>query len=237
MKNYLVQTLTRVRSTNYGWKDRKDEGDLYSLYQHIQKLSKASYDKFLQGEWEYVLLEKEVDNVLEVFQNNFKKIYELRKSGECNILFCGLDTQMLKPTEVFDQYADFLMFNYTDPRSNSLFQHNYNCDIRYYPAEMDMTWWEFSLEEAEKIRVWEDEQNIYNAMMWSQGLDPAYTCRPTMAYQGFMMPDLNTNREYADRWNGCSFDDAHMVHWHSSRGAQNRIDIMTAVSHNVDIKI
>ena len=59
--------------------DRADEGDLYNLYKQLQLLSKSSYKHFLQGDWEYVLLEAEVDNVLEVFKYNFKQIDDLRK--------------------------------------------------------------------------------------------------------------------------------------------------------------
>lgn len=238
VKNFLVQTLIRVKSTNYGWKDRADEGDLYSLYKQLQLLSKSSYRHFLQGDWEYVLLEAEVDNVLEVFKYNFKQIDDLRKKhGPCNILFGGLDTQMLKPTEMFGRWDNFMMFNYTDPRANTLFPDNFNCDVRYYPSNMDEAWWEFTLEEEAKIKVWEDEQNIYNAMLWSQGLVPQDVLHPELAYQGFMMANHTHNREAGDGWNGIKFDDAHIVHWHSSRGAQNRINTMTTLANQLGIPL
>lgn len=238
IKNFLVQTLIRVNSTDYGWKDRSDEGDLYNLYKQLQLLSKSSYKHFLQGEWEYVLLETEVNNVLDVFRYNFKSIHDLKlKHGPCNILFCGLDTQMLKPTEIFGQFENFMMFNYTDPKRTNLFPHNFNCDVRYYPAEMPDAWWEFSLEEEAKIKIWEDEQNIYNAMLWSQGLESTDVLHPKLAYQGFMMADHTHNRELADNWNGIKFEDAQIVHWHSSRGAQNRIDTMTKLAQELGIPL
>ena len=235
MKNYFVQTLVRVKSTDYGWKDRKDEGNLYELYTGIQQQSYHSFKHNLQGEWEYVLLETEVDRVLEVFRFNFESLYALHKDGPCNILFCGLDNQMIEPTEVFGKYDKFRMFNYTDPRSNSVFEHNFNCDTRYYPAELDESVWQFSLDMSTNLTVWEQEQNIYNHMMWNQGVSLEQVLDPKMAFQAFMMAGPDHNVELANQWNGIHVNDANIIHWHSSRGAPNRLGVMTEVNKRLGI--
>lgn len=237
MKNYFVQTLVNVNSTDYGWKDRGDEGDLYSLYKGIQEQSYASFKHNLQGDWEYVLLETQVENVLEVFRFNFEQIYNLAHKESCNILFCGLDCQMIKPTEVFGKYDHFTMFNYTDPRKNDYFEHNFNCDTRYYPAGLDEKIWDFSLAESENLTVWEQEQNIYNHMLWNQGVKVEEVFDPKMAFQAFMMPNQRQGAYAGAEWNGVHINDSNIVHWHSSRGAPNRLKVMTDVNASLGINI
>lgn len=238
MKNFFVQTLVRVKSTDYGWKDRSSEGDLYKIYSRLQQISHASFAHNMKGDWEYVLLETEVDQVLQVFRNNFEQIYKLREeNGPCNILFCGLDAQMIQPTEIFGRWDKFMMFNYTDPRSNSRFQHNFNCDVRYYPAEMEQKWWDYTLSASENLTVWEQEQNIYNDILWGQGVTVDQVLDPSLGFQAHMMAGPDNNAAFACQWNQFDINQAHIIHWHSSRGAQNRVDTMTEVSRRVGIPL
>ena len=237
MKNYFVQTLVKVNSTDYGWKDRSSEGDLYSLYKQIQEQSYASFKHNLQGDWEYVLLETEVNNVLEVFRFNFENIYELAHREPANIFFCGLDCQMIEPTEMFGKYDKFRMFNHTDPKRNGFFENNFNCDTRYYPADLDESIWQYSLDASENLTVWEQEQNIYNDMMWNQGVLLEEVLDPKMAFQAHMMGSPDNNVDEAARWNGIHVNDANIIHWHSSRGAPNRLDVMTEVNKRLGIKV
>ena len=237
MTNYFVQTLVKVNSTDYGWKDRSSEGDLYSLYKQIQEQSYASFKHNLQGDWEYVLLETEVNNVLEVFRFNFESIYELAHREPANIFFCGLDCQMIEPTEVFGKYNKFRMFNHTDPKRNGFFENNFNCDTRYYPAELDESIWQYSLDTSENLTVWEQEQNIYNNMMWNQDVTLEEVLDPKMAFQAHMMGSPDNNVDEATRWNGIHVNDANIIHWHSSRGAPNRLDVMTEVNKRLGISV
>ena len=93
MKNYFVQTLCKVTKEDYDPTQQIPihEPDTYPMYQELQNLSYSTFNHFLQGEWEYVLLEEDVNHVFEVFQQNFRKIYDLWNSEPCNILFTGLD--------------------------------------------------------------------------------------------------------------------------------------------------
>jgi hypothetical protein len=236
MKNYFVQTLCKIcaHSGNPG-EDVPIVGDVYPLYKQLQEISYSSFRHFMQGEWEYVLLEKEVDHVFDVFKNNFQSIYDLRQAGPCNILFCGLDAQMVKPTEIFGKYDKFMMFNYTDPKNNSKFINNFNCDVRYYPVEMDQHWWNYSLQESKNLKVWEDEQNIYNDMLWGQGVTLDQVLKPSMAFQAHMMGSPDDNVAYAEQWNNLRVNDSHIVHWHSSRGPENRIWTMSEVNRRTGV--
>jgi hypothetical protein len=235
MKNYFVQTLVKVNSTDYGWKDRASEGDLYSLYSGIQQQSYKSFKHFMQGDWEYKLLETKVNNVLEVFRFNFESIYELAHKEPCNIFFCGLDCQMVKPTEVFGKYKYFQMFNHTDPKKNSFFNDFFNCDTRYYPAELDESIWQFSLDESKDLTIWEQEQNVYNHMMWNQGLNLEDVLDPAMAFQAQWMPSPDHGVEESAAWNGIHINDCNIIHWHSSRGAPNRLQVMTEVNRRLGV--
>ena len=231
MKNYVVQTLCKINKVADATQQvPMDTTNVYPLYQQIQKQSAASIEHFLEGDWEYVLLEEEVTHVFDVFKQNFQKIYDLWNSEPCNILFFGLDAQVLKPTKIFGEYDKFTMFNYSDPKTNTKFQHNFNCDVRYYPSTMDKRWMDYTIEKMDTLKVWEDEQNLYNDMLWGQGVSVEEVLDPRMAFQGHMMPSDDRNLLFASQFNGMSFKDANIVHWHSSRGVPNRLELMSNIN-------
>lgn len=239
MKNYFVQTLCKVNEANH--KPGQDipihEKDVFPLYQQMQKLSYSTFKKFMAGDWEYVLLEKSVDHVFDVFKNNFREIHKLAQDGDANILFCGLDAQMLRPTEIFGKWDKFMMFNHSDPKRTAKFENNFNCDVRYYPASLDKKWWDYTIEKLDTLKVWSDEQDIYNDILWGQGVNVNEVCHPELAFQGFMMPSLSHNVEVANRWNNTDINNANIVHWHSSRSLTNRIELMTDVCRRLNVDI
>ena len=237
MKNYVVQTLCKINKVaDADQQVPMDTNNVFPLYQAIQKQSSASVHHFLEGEWEYVLLEEEVTHVFDVFKQNFQKIYDLWNSEPCNILFLGLDSQILKPTEIIGKFDKFMMFNYTDPKTNSKFTNNFNCDVRYYPATMDKKWMDYTIEKMDSLQIWEDEQNIYNDMLWGQDVSVEEVLHPHLAFQGHMMPTHDTQLLFASRFNGISFKDANIVHWHSSRGVQGRLDLMTQLNQKNNVE-
>jgi len=237
VKNYFVQTLCKVKANSGNPGEHVPiVGDVYDDYKKLQQLSYASFRHFMQGDWEYVLLEKEVDHIFDVFKYNFQRTYDLHQSGPCNILFAGLDAQMIKPTEIFGKYDKFMMFNYTDPQSNKKFINFFNCDVRYYPAELEQTWWDYTLTESENLKVWEDEQNIYNDILWGQKLHLKKVLDPKMAYQGHQITNgVEEEIAKANDWNNCHISNAHIVHWHSSRGVKNRIAIMSDLNQYLGV--
>ena len=234
MKNYLIKGVHRISSTKW-WEgsDRSNEGDLHAEYSKMNILSEASFTHYLKGDWEIINLVSEARDVNHVFRQQFHSIYELWSKESCNILYCGPDTQMVKPTEIFDKYNHFLMWNYTDPKSYGPCEHYLNADIRYYPHSMRRDVWEFGLKMIDHLNWWNGDQVLYNIMVWCQGLGYKEVIDPTMAYQGFMYP--TSTREVGDNWNNCRLEDAHIVHWAGSRGAARTVEMMQHVNDHLQI--
>jgi len=236
MKNYLIKGLHRIGSTKW-WpgRDRADEGDLYSYYEKMAVLSEASFFHNIQGDWELIRLESTATDVNHVFRQQFRAIWDIWSAEPCNIYYCGSDVQVLKPVEVFGRYQHFLMFNYTDPKTLDELPHFLNADIRYYPAEMDRAMFEESLDKLCNCTEWNGDQKLYNHMVWGQGLTPEQVIDPTMAYQGPWLPGNEEAQQFTDMWNGCTLNDANIVHWHGSRHAPSKLHLMQAINDRLGI--
>lgn len=236
MKNYLVKGLHRIGSTKW-WpgRDRADEGDLFSYYEKMATLSEASFFHNLQGDWEYIKLESTATDVNHVFRQQFAAIWDIWSAEPCNIYYCGSDVQVLKPVEVFGRYKNFLLFNYTDPKSLDEHAHFLNADIRYYPAEMDREMFEQATKDVAHATEWNNDQKLYNRMVWSQGLTPDQVIDPTMAYQGPWLPGDERAKQFTDNWNGCRFEDASIVHWHGSRNADAKLQLMQHINDQLGV--
>lgn len=236
MKNYLVKGLHRIGSTKW-WpgRDRADEGDLYSYYEKMAVLSEASFFHNLQGDWELIRLESTATDVNHVFRQQFRAIWDIWSTEPCNIYYCGSDVQVLKPVEVFGQYSHFMMFNYTDPKTLDEIEHFLNADIRYYPAEMDRTMFEAALDKLSNCTEWNGDQKLYNHMVWGQGLSPEQVIDPVMAYQGPWLPGNEEAQRFTDQWNGCTLNDAKIVHWHGSRHAPSKLQLMKSINDQLGV--
>ena len=220
------------------FEDRSSEGDLYDWYMKMHDISLRTFEKHLQGDWEFVFFNKEVENIQEVFKDHFFEIYDIWKQGDCNILYCGPDNIMMKPTEFFGQYDDFRMFNYTDPKQstepnhyNIQHQHFFNADVRYYPSTMSQDIWDMGLEMAENwdFDSWNTEQFILNKMLWDQeGRTIENTLDPTVAYQGhqLFLDNWEQRKAYSNEWNTCDLKQAHIIHLHGSRNAPRKFALM-----------
>jgi len=236
MKNYLIKGLHRIVSTKW-WpgRDRADEGDIFNYYAQMATLSEASFMHHLQGDWELIRLESTATDVNHVFRQQFRSIWDIWSAEPCNIFYCGADTQLLKPTEVFGRYQHFLMFNYTDPKQCGPHEHFLNADVRYYPAEMDRNMFESALNEIAVATEWNEDQLLYNRMVWGQGLSPEQVIDPKMAYQGPWLPGDYTRQEFTDEWNGCRLEDANLAHWHGSRNAMAKLKLMQSINQDLNI--
>lgn len=247
MKNYLIRSLYKIKSPMW-FADRSNEGDLYQYYYDMHKLSLASFEKHLQGEWEFVFYEKEVDHIQDVFKDHFFEIYKFwKENAPCNILYCGPDTLMMKPTEVFDKYKNFTMFNYTDPRTTSpanreainhydiYHQHYFNADVRYYPAGMRQDIWNLGLKMAEDwdFNCWGTEQVILNEMLWKQpDVSFSNVYNPNMNYMGhnLFLDNWDRTKEFSNNWNRSLLSDANIVHLCGSRLANKKLELMIAMA-------
>lgn len=238
IKNYLVKGLHRIASTQW-WpgRDRADEGDLHGLYSKMSQLSEASFFQNLKGDWELIRLESVARDVNHMFRQQFRAIWDIWNSEPCNVYYCGSDVQVLKPVDVFGRYHHFMMFNYTDPKSLKNFPNFLNADIRYYPHDMDREIFESALAELDLATKWNNDQELYNHMLWSQGLLAKDVIDPKMAYQAPWLQGSNSTKDFTDQWNGCRLEDAYLVHWHGSRNAAKKLALMKHLNDQLDIPL
>lgn len=220
--------------------DRSKEGDIYDHYMKMHDISLKSFKEYLEGDWEFVFFNKEVDNIQQVFKDHFFELYELWKKGH-NILYCGPDNFVTQPLEVFGKYDDFMMFNYTDPKTsvepnhyNIQHKHFFNADVRYYPQTMEQEIWNIGIEMAENwdFDCWNTEQIILNHMLWQQpNRTLENTLDPYMAYQGHWIFNGMSNAEVirSNQWNGIDLNDAKILHLHGSRNAPEKLKVMQSL--------
>jgi len=218
--------------------DRSHEGDIYNWYMKMNEISLRTFEKNLAGDWEFIFYNEEVENIQNVLQEHFFKIYDLWKSEPCNILYCGPDNLVMKPTEVFGKYDQFMMFNYTDPKScndknkyNLKHEHFFNADVRYFPHTMSEDIWQLGAKMASDwdFDCWNTEQIILNEMLWKQpGRTIENTLDATMAYQGFYLfeDDWDRRLDWQNAWNGIHIADANIIHLHGSRNAEMKFELM-----------
>jgi hypothetical protein len=242
MKNYLVKSLFEVVDPKWSPDiDRSGENNIFPVYQEMHDLSILSHRVCLKDDWELVFYGGKTDNIHQALKETFFKIYDLWSSEPCNILYTDPDTLMITHTEIFGKFDYFSMFNITDPpvfqapnRYNKSFDIFLNAGVRYFPASMKKETWDIGLAMAHDwdLSDWNTEQIILNTMAWHQQIPPAAMIRPALAYQAFMLPG---GEHYADQWNRCAFSDANIIHWHSSRGAQQRLALMQQVAGQIGL--
>jgi len=129
VKNYVVCAHRKIKSTKWVWKDTKDEGDIYETYKQMCLHSLSSARHFLEGEWEYILFDEEIESINDAMPLNNDRVYDLWHREPCNILWVGPDVQFVKPTKLFGEFNEFRLFNWTDPKSwNEPNQYNQSFD-------------------------------------------------------------------------------------------------------------
>ena len=241
MKNYLVKSYFKIKDPDWKVVDRSHESDLYDKYTTMHNISVASFNRHLLGNWELKFFGGECDHINQAFEKTFWAIHDLWHSEPCNILYTDPDTVALKPFMPWTGYQNFMMFNYTDPRSfdklnpyNQKFDNFFNAGVRYFPATMSKDTWKLGTDMAANwdTATYDTEQIILNAMLWSQGMPLHEVLDPTVAWQGF-----NLVQDYCTTWNQCPIDHARIVHLHSSRGADSRVAFMQNLAKQAGVKI
>ena len=140
---------------------------------------------------------------------------------------------MKKPTEIFNKFDTFRMFNYgcdlglysfSGSIYNVHFEHFCNADVRYYPSQMNNEVWDIGFEMLKTFdyNEWNTEQIIWNQMLWSQNIPVEDVIIPELAYQAIYVPGGDI--ELMNKSNNCNFDDAHILHFHASRGIQSKLE-------------
>jgi hypothetical protein len=247
MKNYLVGAVRPVSTTWGYWKTQEEESIARKeseKYQAMYDISRASARKFLQGTWEEVIFQAPVlDNRLYQIAQWYC-IKELWFKEPCNILWMGADTLFIKPTEIFGRFKEMRLFNHTDPRQHSTLSEygdgtgNYfNDDIRYYPATMDQKSW--AVGEGKMANwfippnnIWDCGQIIHNHQFWCQDIPVNDIFHPELAYQM-----VKGSVELDNQWNKISIQQAHILHLHGSRNANDRLLAMNQIAAGLGISL
>lgn len=251
VKNYLVSA---VRPITDGW-HKESNRDLYKSYQEMYKMSLASFKHFCQESFEAICWTDEVQNNKQYTIENWRVIRELWHKEPCNIFWAGADTIMTQPTTIFNQrFREYRLFNYTNPKSHPDFPHYYNNDIQWFPITMEPAIWELGDKlweglEQHPDRNWGFDQLRNNAMFWKQSIPDNDRRHPELAYQCFrihnydLSPHQRINIEVfgvspdaiLDDWNGLPIDQAHIIHFHGSRGSAKVIETMQRICQFLSI--
>lgn len=240
MSNIVTMALCRIKDNQkLEYNQEKGADNTFKLYSSMCEILCESVDTFLEGDWDFEIIENEVDSYQQVFDTNFKEVYEMWDGGKNNVFFLDLDTIMLKPVNIFDQLDHFQMFNYTDPKTLSgqdaknkyglQHQHYLNAGVRYYPSKMSQDVWDLGWKYANDwdYNIWGTEQIIFNEMMYSENKDVNNWLDPTMNFQMMnAVPQAVYHEQYIaqiEDWNGASIDDAKIMHLHGTRGADKTV--------------
>ena len=238
MKNYLVKSLFKVDDPDWKVHNRSHEKNLYNQYVKLHQLSLTSYEFMLEGDWEYQFIGGNVDNINQAFEKTFWGIHDLWHKEPCNIFYTDPDTIALKKINPWNQYSNFMMFNYTDPKMfakpnqwNCKFENFFNAGVRYFPASMNPDIWKLGADMARSwnYETYDTEQIILNNMLWNQPIDISHVLNPVMAYQAFY-PEI----EKCNAWNNIDIHDAAIVHFHSSRDVASRVETMHGLSKQMN---
>jgi hypothetical protein len=239
MKNYLVTAIRPISSGTLNYKDP----ELYLEYKKMWEMSLASYEKFIQEPFEVVVWNDPVPDVDAHCTENWYAIKELWHKEPCNILWAGADTLMIQPTSIFNaRFPEFRMFNTTDPKEVPEFSTYLNDDVRWYPYTMSENVWKIGenllkCKDNSDSKQWGFDQLRHNAMFWSQDIPDTDRLHPEMAYQAMNLRVLAQNAvDWHNEWNGIDINQAHILHFHGSRGSQAVINIMKELCNQLGIQ-
>lgn len=232
-KNFLVFKNYNITDHTKWYNDRTNEEGLVDNYNAMEKIATSSALKNVEGLNEIKVFRGEATDIREVFKKNFYEIYELWQQGN-NILYADLDVVFTQPTNFFSSDNIFKMYNLTDPVKTSCDHYNvqfdayFNCGIRYYPKGMSQDVWDLGIEMVENWNSerWDSEQIIYNAMLWSQDIQPNEMYQPQLAYQCLHNPALLEGNRINKQFNQIDLNEAQAVHVHGSRGSSDRLSLM-----------
>lgn len=194
--------------------------DLASIYMAMYRISRQSFRRNLEGEYEELFLHEDYPKPLEMagyramYQHSFREIRSLVGSGN-NVFVCCCDTFCQRPTEVFGKYDRMMMFWET---SGFLYRDRpqLNGGVMYFPATMDLGLWEKA--EARVATLgdnWGEIQEIYNDMFRAQSPEPKLD--PAMNWSPYVK-------------NPVPEDEAKIIHYHASRNPAGVLGAMQARS-------
>ncbi len=226
MKNYVVWTNCRIDPTPEQFGIEASTEQTVADYDTMFRYSLASAQRFLKGNWEPIVITEPAANRVEMFKNNWQRIWDIWHSEPCNVLYLDSDTVFLKPTEIFGRFDEYRLFNWTTPSKNDQFDNYFNAAVRYYPHTMSPDVWALghSLADDWNLNIWDQEQIIFNRMFWSQGLSFEDAHHPELNWQaptGTTLPELAQHAQF----NSFPIQHVRILHYHGTRGSTRGQDV------------
>jgi hypothetical protein len=220
MTNILLKSLFKINNhEQVNGQPTTDMTRYFSSYRTMQDLSILSFKRNLRGPWHLVELDGEFDQLSDAFKHVMAKTKEIWKEHyPCNILYTDPDTLCIKPVEIFGKFNEFRLFTNAYPLSRT---HYHNCGVRYFPKEIDTTFWE-SIDK--KMSQWDhtlydQEQNIYTKCMWEQ---------PSL-HKNILQPQSHVVTQVTDSNHDAHSNfgpDAAILHFHASRDPASQLTCM-----------
>jgi hypothetical protein len=240
MKNYVVWTNCSIKENKVSFSGIEAAGNSHTRrqYEEMFRISQASARRFLKGSWQEIVWQDPVESRVTMFRQNWQRMWDLWHSEPCNILYLDSDTMFIQECEIFDVFKKFRLFNWTDPKTNHEFLNYYNAGVRYYPATMSETTWAVGAESAQhwNLKVWDQEQLIFNRMFWSQLLEPGEAHLPEFNWQAVTsLPGPNLLRSQ-ELWNCTPISRAKIMHTSGSRDAEHTVDFMSQLANTLGIQ-
>ena len=193
--------------------------DMYDAYKKLIELSNASFLEHMP-DVVHLTIHMVCQTEVEFFARKFSLLRELNKSA--NILWTGADVMCVQETDVFD-HTEMRMFGLAKERFQKAvcgvgydFKPYLNCDIAFFPQGIPDEVWDKGQEVIYRPdeNCWDYEQIAYNMMVENKEHDSKY------AFQFYPMPIRRKSM------NNCTRKEAHLVHYHSSRGPEACIEKM-----------
>jgi len=240
MKNYVVWTNCTLneKKEQFSGIEAAGNAEIRRHYEEMFRISRASARRYLKGDWEEVVWTDSVETRVDMFKQNWQRMWDLWHNEECNILYLDSDTMFIQDCEIFGLFKDFRLFNWTDPKSNGEFLNYYNAGVRYYSSTMSDTTWAVGSAEAANwnLKIWDQEQIIFNRMFWSQPMQMFERHIPEFNWQGLTsLPGPNLLRSQ-ELWNCTPIDRVRIVHMSGSRDAEKIIKFMREVASDLKLE-
>jgi hypothetical protein len=237
MKNYVVWTNCTVEEKEKRFNiEAGADHSVREAYNRMWQISRNSARKFLQGDWEEIVWTDPQPSRGELFKRNWTRVKDLWHKEPCNILYLDADTIFIRPTEIFDKFFEFRMFNWADPKTEYEFLNYYNAAVRYYPATIRSETWQVGQATVDhwSLDMYDYEQIVFNRMYWSQHISMHDRHWPKLNWQA-VVSDHEDLLQYQNQWNKCNINEAHIIHAHGSRGAKQSLEMMEPLAQMLNI--
>jgi hypothetical protein len=177
VKNILLKTLFPIENNKliFTWHASRDN---LALYNEMQDISIASFQKNLLGDWHLMDIRAPAQpNLQEAFiytMNLTKKIY--LENYPCRILYTDPDTICMRPLDIWGAFPEFRLFDQMDQNVQPLSRRTegyWRCHVRYYSENINKKFWNkmHRLMSNWYFKQYAYEQEVYAKLMWSQDLD------------------------------------------------------------------